>query len=92
MSYPTTWQTAVTFEFWDTMNLYHRTDYGFFDWLSDIGGLYNILSLIFFILLSLYISNGPSLFVATEMISKVFMRSGRVKSNSMQNVSDPYKH
>ena len=70
MSYPNRWQTAVTFEFWDTMKVYHRIDYGLLDWLSDIGGLYNILALIFFMFLGRYLSNGTSLFVASELISE----------------------
>ena len=57
------------------MKIYYRTDYGFLDWLSDIGGLYNIISLIFLIFLSQYVGNGSSLFVATELISKVFIES-----------------
>ena len=51
------------------MKVYHRIDYGLLDWLSDIGGLYNILTLIVFIFLGKYLSNGTSLFVAYEIIS-----------------------
>jgi len=45
-------------------------DYGLLDWLSDLGGLYNILKLLAFLLLSSFISNGPSLFVATDLIAR----------------------
>ena len=70
MSYPNRWQAAVTFEFWDTMKVYHRIDYGLLDWLSDIGGLFNILNLSFFILIKNYLEKGTSYFVASELISK----------------------
>ena len=69
LPYDSKWQAAVTFEFWDTLKVYHRIDYGLLDWLSDIGGLYNILSLVFLIVLSWYIGDGPSFFVASDMIS-----------------------
>ena len=55
MPYKNRWQTAVTFEFWDTKTIFIRVDYGFLDWLSDIGGLYNILMLIAFMFIERYI-------------------------------------
>ena len=69
LPYSNNWQTAITFEFWDTLKVYHRIDYGLLDWLSDIGGLYNILSLVFLIALGRYIGDGPAFFVASDMIS-----------------------
>ena len=61
----------MTFEFWDTLNIYNRTDYGLLDWLSDIGGLYHILTRICFVFLGYYVRKGTSLFVATELISRL---------------------
>ena len=63
-------QTAVTFELWSTKKTYTRVDYGFLDWLADIGGLYSVLHVFTLVLISNFISNGPSLFVATDLIAK----------------------
>ena len=64
MPYQNKFQMAVTFEFWDTKQLFIRTDYGVLDFLSDIGGLYGTLTMIAIAFIGRCVQNGPSLFVA----------------------------
>ena len=87
LPYDTNWQAAVTFEFWDTLKVYHRIDYGLLDWLSDIGGLYNILSLVFLIALGRYLADGPSFFVASDMISGSMSQDYRLAQFRKKQIS-----
>ena len=60
----------MTFEIGEALTVITRLDYGILDWLSDIGGLYKILQIGAFILISNLIEDGPTLYLTTTMISR----------------------
>ena len=70
LPYENTFQNSVTFEIGEALKVITRLDYGILDWLSDIGGLYKILQIGAFILISNLIEDGPTLYLTTTMISR----------------------
>ena len=57
-------------EIGESLKVFTRLDYGILDWLSDIGGLYKILQIGAFLLISNLIEDGPTLYLTTTMISR----------------------
>ena len=70
LPYKNNWQCAITFEYWTTLTMIERVDYGFLDWASDVGGLYDFIRIGLSLILSLLISNGPSMFVGTQLMTR----------------------
>ena len=67
LPYSILYQTAITYEFWDTRYLYLRKDYGLLDWLSDLGGLLDLFKLVAATIIGFFVVNAPSVFTATEL-------------------------
>lgn len=68
LPYNNKFQNSVTFEISENMIVMSRIDYGIFDWLADIGGLFKILQIGIFILISKLIEDGPHLFITSTLI------------------------
>ena len=60
---------SVTYELWDTKYQYTRKEYGFFDWLSDIGGLLDGVKLIGAALIGITVANGPFVFTSADLVA-----------------------
>ena len=87
MPYNKLYQSAVTYEFWDTKYVYIRNDYGFFDWQSDLGGFLGTLTLVASSIIGLIVTNGPHVFTSTSLVHS----SGNVAELENQaQLDDPH--
>ena len=85
----------MTFEINESLTIIKRHDYGILDWLSDIGGLYKILQIGTFLLISLIIEDGPALYLTTTLISRPedhmnMKRSFKNKSEALRATNEVY--
>ena len=99
MNYRNNYWTAVTYEINSTQTIYTRQDYGAFDLLSDIGGIFPSLLGIGSIGLGLILGNGPFMLTVSRLIASpdnleeqgLDRESGIVRSNTLVTAEDVQK-
>ena len=69
MPYLNDFHNAVTYELSPTNQIFYRTVYNFFDWLTDIGGLYGAIFAICYGFVKVCQFQGHYMFLMTEMFA-----------------------
>ena len=69
LPYDNLFLNSVTYEVWDSQKYFKRIDYGWLDWLSDVGGLYDAIFLISMLIMYNFIWDSADLFVSSELVA-----------------------
>ena len=69
LPYNNLYQAAITYEIWDSQKYFKRVDYGFFDLLSDSGGLFGSLSGFAAIAAACLVDGSSNLYVVSELVA-----------------------